>query len=799
MPTYIPITVGLPVYNAAPYLKECIDSILSQSFMNFELLIIDDGSTDTSIDIIREYKDERIRLIESEHNYIRTINRLIEESKGKYFARMDADDIMMPDRLQIQYDYMEAHPDIDILGGAVQYFGDTTGTFTPYHKGVMEMGMFANGCALAHSSVMLVRKRFLDKKLRYDERYVYAEDYHLWVQALEAGLHITNVKPIIMKYRFSKSQVSTSHYTEQTDAARRVKQEIIRWQNRNELKWTLAAPYKIPKTKNLLTIIIPFLNEKEEVEITVKEIRKTVGNTVDIIVINDASIDGFPYGESLSLYEVHYILNLERKGVAACRDLGVQLCQTPYFLLLDAHMRFYDNLWAEKIICELKSNDRQLLCCQTRFLHRDKNTGKVLISTECPQTYGAYSPFDKKVIWPDISWNLKEQKPGENKEEIPCVLGAGYSASKRYWTYLKGLEGLRYYGSDESYISFKVWLEGGKCVLLKDVIIGHIYRTVAPYQTINKDYIYNQIFIARQLFPISVYCHTLTNAFIHDKTTTRNIIYELNQNKTYIKRLRTYYTSIFTKSFRNLIQTQSSYHHVNDTTYCNIINKLPEIYQYIIENTPSSFGLLEGKAGILLWLSHYFKQYPHPNADYTLDTLWEDIDEAISKNLLPWGFSHGISGIGWMILYLSSNNLISYIPEELLTKIDDQLTVIDPTLCKNHDFFSGIGGVLAYLSLRKQCPDFKWDASILNKWKKTAIYIINNSHDFASIYYSLLYLMSPKDNKDEDVYHSISNWMKISLFLPKNKKYWVVSFNQGVLSTSLSAMLIHKNNSYEIK
>lgn len=85
----------MPVYNASRYLRDCIDSILSQSFTDFELLIVDDGSTDDSVEIIRSYSDSRIRLIENKHDYIGSINLLLQEARGKYIARMDADDVIM--------------------------------------------------------------------------------------------------------------------------------------------------------------------------------------------------------------------------------------------------------------------------------------------------------------------------------------------------------------------------------------------------------------------------------------------------------------------------------------------------------------------------------------------------------------------------------------------------------------------------------------------------------------------------------------------------------------------------------
>ena len=128
------VSVCMPVYNAARYLTECIDSILAQTFTDFELLIVDDGSTDNSRDIVRSYHDKRIRLIENRHDYIGSLNKLLDEAKGKYIARMDADDVMMPYRLAAQFGYMEKHIEVGVLGGGFQQIGQLHSKFKPLHK-----------------------------------------------------------------------------------------------------------------------------------------------------------------------------------------------------------------------------------------------------------------------------------------------------------------------------------------------------------------------------------------------------------------------------------------------------------------------------------------------------------------------------------------------------------------------------------------------------------------------------------------------------------------------------------------
>ena len=105
-----PVSVCMSMYNASKYLRECINSVLAQTFKDFEFLIVDDGSTDDSAEIVQSYHDSRRRLIKNKHDYIGSLNILLDEARGKYIARMDADDVMMPMRLKIQFEYNVCMP-----------------------------------------------------------------------------------------------------------------------------------------------------------------------------------------------------------------------------------------------------------------------------------------------------------------------------------------------------------------------------------------------------------------------------------------------------------------------------------------------------------------------------------------------------------------------------------------------------------------------------------------------------------------------------------------------------------------
>jgi glycosyltransferase involved in cell wall biosynthesis len=153
--------------------------------------------------------------------------------------------------------------------------------------------------------------------------------------------------------------------------------------------------------KKNLTLIIPFLNEKDEVEKTLQSIREhSCKNEIEIILINDASDDGYNYELVSKKYHVNYIVNEKRLGVAASRDLGIALCQTPYFLLLDAHMRFYNNIWVHRIIMELDSDKRTLLCCQTKSLKKDN--GLLIEKDNRIKSYGACVELHKGEHWQNL-------------------------------------------------------------------------------------------------------------------------------------------------------------------------------------------------------------------------------------------------------------------------------------------------------------------------------------------------------------------------------------------------------------
>lgn len=205
------ISVVMPVYNGEKYLREAIESILNQTLMDFEFIIINDGSVDGSEDIIKSYNDSRIIYLKNEENkgIVYSLNCGIDRSKGKYIARMDCDDISLPERFQKQYDYMEKYPNIGVLGTSCIIFGDGTNVHkfefasNPHQA---KANMFFNSC-LAHPSVF-IRKEILNRyHIKYEQEFAGKEDYRMWWKVSRVA-DVMSLNSPLLKYRQHANQVT---------------------------------------------------------------------------------------------------------------------------------------------------------------------------------------------------------------------------------------------------------------------------------------------------------------------------------------------------------------------------------------------------------------------------------------------------------------------------------------------------------------------------------------------------------------------------------------------------------------
>jgi len=202
------VSIVVPVFNAGECLPECLDSILKQTFPDFELLVIDDGSTDNSIDIIKSYMDKRVRLIINKHDFIGSLNIGLNKARGKYIARMDADDIMLSHRLQTQFDFMESHPDIGACGSYAESFGEIKAIIQrPMEQADIISSMLLSN-PFMHPTIMIRRSLLQQSGCLYKSGYSCAEDYKLWTDLALKGFKFANIPETLIYYRISTQQVT---------------------------------------------------------------------------------------------------------------------------------------------------------------------------------------------------------------------------------------------------------------------------------------------------------------------------------------------------------------------------------------------------------------------------------------------------------------------------------------------------------------------------------------------------------------------------------------------------------------
>ncbi len=203
------VSVLLPVYNAATYLREAVESILGQSFTDFEFLIINDGSTDASEEIIESYLDSRIRYIKNEKNIglVATLNRGIELATGEYIARMDADDISLPERFARQVAYMDQHPEVGACGTAFQFFGDSEYISRNPEDFRQAFTLLSNNSSLGHPTSMIRRSVLMQHHIRYEEEYEYAADFAFWIRISQVS-YLSSLPDVLLRYRWHADNMS---------------------------------------------------------------------------------------------------------------------------------------------------------------------------------------------------------------------------------------------------------------------------------------------------------------------------------------------------------------------------------------------------------------------------------------------------------------------------------------------------------------------------------------------------------------------------------------------------------------
>lgn len=218
------ISVVLPVFNGGHFLEKAVRSILLQTLHNFELLVIDDGSTDDTPQILRELKSQDSRVIvvsRGNRGLVATLNEGVQMARGAWIARMDADDIAEPNRFDRQLQWLE-HTGADICGSWVRFFGgsDRRVLRHPQSDDAVKAELLF-GAPFAHPTVMM--RAALAKELHYDPAWEKCEDYDLWERAARAGWRMTNVPVVLLRYRQHESQISNAFSIYQQQLSQKIR------------------------------------------------------------------------------------------------------------------------------------------------------------------------------------------------------------------------------------------------------------------------------------------------------------------------------------------------------------------------------------------------------------------------------------------------------------------------------------------------------------------------------------------------------------------------------------------------
>lgn len=250
------VSVLMSVFNGENFLCESIESILSQTFEDFEFLIIDDASTDNSSNIIKNYNDTRIKYYKNTQNLklAKSLNILIDNAQGEYLVRMDADDISTPNRIDIQVKFMDQHKEIGMSGaGRIVYENNDSKKYNAYDSFNVNKDLLEENC-IAHPTV-IIRKELLDKfNLRYNENYKSAQDYELWVR-MTNFFPIGNISNIVLIYRHHENQTRVLKANEQAfftlliENKKIIKDILIRKKLKNNVKPLLINMLKIIKNR----------------------------------------------------------------------------------------------------------------------------------------------------------------------------------------------------------------------------------------------------------------------------------------------------------------------------------------------------------------------------------------------------------------------------------------------------------------------------------------------------------------------------------------------------------------------
>ena len=226
------ISVLMPAYNVEQYVGDAIESILNQTFTDFEFIIINDGSTDKTASIITKYakRDKRIKFVNHSKNkgLISVLNEGLDLCSGEYIARFDSDDISLSERFEKQVVYMDKHPECGVVSAWPKRFGPNVkqDDIFKYQPEMKLFDFIFHGCCISHPCAMIRRSVLVNNNIKYNPKCKYAEDYDFWIEIVRRA-EIHNLQEVLLLYRWSGENISVKHAKEQKENFERTKKEQL--------------------------------------------------------------------------------------------------------------------------------------------------------------------------------------------------------------------------------------------------------------------------------------------------------------------------------------------------------------------------------------------------------------------------------------------------------------------------------------------------------------------------------------------------------------------------------------------
>jgi len=275
----------MSVYNGEKYLREAIDSILNQTFTDFEFLIVNDGSTDRTAEILRSYDDARIKIINNEENIglTKSLNKGLGMARGEYIARMDADDVAIPERLEKEFEFMESHLDYAAVGTLIKILDKNSKVIgsvdKPTEDDQIREFLKKDNC-IAHGSAMIRNVCLQDVGL-YDESMEKAQDYDLWLR-LSEKYKLFNIPEYLCMWRSHEDSISAKHSNEQMHFVEMAK---ARANGRREMQ---RAHYS---NKPKFSVLMANYNNSKYIAETIQSVLDQKFKDWELVIVDDCSTD----------------------------------------------------------------------------------------------------------------------------------------------------------------------------------------------------------------------------------------------------------------------------------------------------------------------------------------------------------------------------------------------------------------------------------------------------------------------------------------------------------------------------